>query len=197
VTQWLHFRVWGISLPVWCLNSRNVPLWAGFWCSATTWATHSLWISTPLPPLLDISFLVNCHISIVSFFVFFVLYKIEKKLLLSFLLVLIRTAQILTGSGQNLLRTTQILIWFDLTNSDWFWSDLVGDSKVLSQGRPKRDWKTWQDPLVLGDPRQGGRSKANQSDCYDKCHGKCILWPLQQFPFICRSQQAENTVSCQ
>jgi len=63
--------------------------------------------------LLDISFLVNCHISIVSFFVFFVLYKIEIKISLSFLLVLSSSDQNLTGSVQNLLRTTQILVRSD------------------------------------------------------------------------------------
>ena len=52
--------------------------------------------------LLDISFLVNCHISIVSFFVFFVLYKIEIKFSLSFLLVLSSSDQNLTGSDQIL-----------------------------------------------------------------------------------------------
>ena len=67
-----------------------------------TLATHSLQIS---PPLLNISFLVSCHISIVSFFVIFVLYKIEIIFLLSFLLVLSRSEQILTGSAQILLRS--------------------------------------------------------------------------------------------
>jgi len=80
--------------------------------------------------LLNISFLVNCHISIVSFFVFFVLYKIEIKFSLSFLLVLSSSDQNLTGSAQ--IWSEPLRIWSDLPLR--IWSDLVGDSKVLHTG---------------------------------------------------------------
>ena len=92
------------------------PSCLGYSPTIVVFGGYSLLRISPL--LLDISFLVNCHISTISFFVFFVLHKIQIKFSLRFLLVLMRSDQILTGSAQNLLRTTQILVRSDQNHSE-------------------------------------------------------------------------------